>query len=980
MTDLYSGNSLENQYFEQYSDCKLYKPYDLDGDFKDNLSMNILHINIRSINKNIDEFKLYLANLKMYFSIIVITETWMDNEDDWTDFEWNNYDCFHTIRAGRRGGGVTVLTDRALGCSRLVNLCLVNDAVETCAVSFKLNNIYYAIVGVYRPPSSSISDFNHFFFNNINQRIISNSNSVILGDFNIDLLESSPSQAEDLFRDEFRSLHFMPIISVPTRVSGDSSTLIDHIWVNSLCPSQSGSIELPISDHFPIFVSYSNCFLRDDDLVEIGYRKIDNQRVNTMKSRLSTFCNTFSALQSTNIHDKCKIFCNAIDNIYNDCFPVRRKKISGKRYRCPWLTPSILRCIDRKHRLYREMRFGRIEPLHFRQYRNTTCALIKNAKMNYYRNKFESCMGDIKKTWKCINSLTRATVNKQRGFLIDEGGMSVSSDHEVANMFNNYFASIGRSISDSIPDTGVDPLSYVESNVNSFFLLSTDESEIISLVKSFKNKSCNIRSIPNAIYKEIVDVIAGSLSDLINQSYEAGEFPDNLKVGHVIPLHKKGSKNSKTNYRPISTIHTIGKIFEKSMYNRLVKFTQAFDLITANQFGFRQSFSTIDSILKFTNNIYNSLNARTNTIGISLDFQKAFDCLNHDILLGKMYKMGIRGTPLDWFKSYLTNRIQYCVINDKTSSAARISTGCPQGSILSSLLFLIYINDMYRCTNHLNFTHYADDTLIYYSHDDLATLASTTNDGLSDISTWLKSNKLLLNTNKSNYVLFTNRRSTPNLDIMIGDVPIERVASTKFLGIQIDEKLTFADHIQQTKSKLSRAAGIMHKVSQTIPISALRCIYSSLVLPHLTYGVEVWGKSSLSKLGQLQSIQNKCIKLLNSNASNLSITELYKVNKVMNIDNLHKYFTLKRFHKYRHNRNYFMQDQLDLFQIEHDHNTRFASNQNLSVSTINITKYKSSFIYQGTKYYNQISISNKNLNNYNFKKYLKDAIVNGQYI
>ena len=701
---------------------------------------------------------------------------------------------------------------------------------------------------------------------------------------------------------------------------------------------------------------------------------VSDENVSRMKTKVSNFCDNFSLYDDFDLHHKSEYFCNALNIFYNECFPKKRKRITMKRYKCPWLSSAILRCINTKHKLYRDMRAGRVQPSQYRQYRNITCSMINRAKDSFYIDKFNSCMGDIVRTWKCINSVVKeSSTGKQSKFIIEHDNLLVTDDLAVSNLFNTYFASIGKTISDSIPDTVVDPLQFVERNSNSLFLTPTHRLEIISIVNSFKNKPCNIDSIPNSIYKSLVEDFAGIISNLINVSFLNGEFPTIFKTARVIALHKKGNKNIMSNYRPISTINTIGKIFEKAMYERLMSFAERYELISKNQYGFRRNLSTTDSLLNFTNNIHNSLNSKGSTIGVSLDYKKAFDSIHHQILLNKLYKLGIRGTALDWFKSYLTDRKQYVVVNGKSSSISNVPTGCPQGSILSSILFLLYIDDMYKCTPYLKFTHYADDTLVYYTHDSIPSLVNIINSGLSDISIWLKTNKLLLNSEKSNYILFSNKKIIPNIRIAIDDHPIDRVKSTTFLGIVIDEKLNFADHIQATIKKMSRAAGIMYKLNTIVPKPSLKCLYSSLVYPHLTYGVEVWGGSSTSTLSRVKSLQSKCVGMLSG--PNSYIGDTYKQNTLMTFSNIHKYFTLIKFHKYIRNNNNSVVANLIHSQIDHNHNTRFIRNQNLTLPPINLSKFYSSFLYQGVMFYNQLPVNIKNLNVGPFKNYLRTSLV-----
>ena len=255
---------------------------------------------------------------------------------------------------------------------------------------------------------------------------------------------------------------------------------------------------------------------------------------------------------------------------------------------------------------------------------------------------------------------------------------------------------------------------------------------------SFSNKGCNKASIPNSLYKSIADSLSNSIASLVNESLLCGEFPDILKRARVVPIFKKGTATLCSNYRPISTLHFVSKVFEKVVKTRVSSYVNKYDLISVNQFEFQKSKSTIDAVLRFTNSLYESYNNKSNTIAIYLDFQKAFDSIDHGILLRKLYKLGIRGTCHSWFKSYLSNREQFVSVGGSESALLSIRSGVPQGSVLGPLLFILFINDMSACAPSLQFTHFADDTTVSYTNTDIGGVVDVANEGLRCIDVWLR--------------------------------------------------------------------------------------------------------------------------------------------------------------------------------------------------------------------------------------------------
>ena len=391
---------------------------------------------------------------------------------------------------------------------------------------------------------------------------------------------------------------------------------------------------------------------------------------------------------------------------------------------------------------------------------------------------------------------------------IDIDGNKESNPDIISEHFNNYFTSIAQNLASKIPPSNVNPLSFINHQPNTFVFFECCESEIVEIINQLKNNKCSLHEIPVHIYKRVADIIAPVIRDLINDSVSNGIFPDLLKTARVVPIHKSGSKQSTKNYRPISILPTFSKIFEKVMYRRLVSFFEKYDLFSPNQYGFRSKKSTTDAIIRFTDQCYTIINDHKTLLSIYLDFSKAFDTIDHTLLCKKLQSYGIRGMTNEWFRSYLHSRNQYVSIQGSRSNVKNLYCGVPQGSILGPLLFIIYINDMQNCT-HLKLIHYADDSTAYLSHDNIDTLCNTVNHELTKIDEWIKANKLSLNTDKTFYSLFTNKKINHIPDIIMRNHKISQSKSQKFLGVLVDEKLSFKEHINVVSNKISRATGVI---------------------------------------------------------------------------------------------------------------------------------------------------------------------------
>ena len=280
-------------------------------------------------------------------------------------------------------------------------------------------------------------------------------------------------------------------------------------------------------------------------------------------------------------------------------------------------------------------------------------------------------------------------------------------------------------------------------------------------------------------------------------SFLTGIIPTELKIALVTPIFKANDKEFYSNYRPISVLPCFSKILEKLMYNRILKCLNKHKLLFHSQYGFREKHSTNLAIMELVTKITQAIENKEYTIGVFLDLSKAFDTVNHNILLHKLEHYGIRGVALDWFKNYLSNRIQVVKYNSSRSDSLEIKCGVPQGSVLGPLLFLIYMNDIGKCSRLLSFISFADDTNLFLSHRDAYTLSNTMNQELKNITTWLSTNKLSLNVNKTHFMIFKtkNRTFSQRMSITIDGQQIEQVKYTKFLGLFIDEELSWKYHI-----------------------------------------------------------------------------------------------------------------------------------------------------------------------------------------
>ena len=302
--------------------------------------------------------------------------------------------------------------------------------------------------------------------------------------------------------------------------------------------------------------------------------------------------------------------------------------------------------------------------------------------------------------------------------------------------------------------------------------------------------------------KCISDSIAYPLAQVANLSFQQGIFPEELKIAAVTSLNKTKDPMMLNNYRPISLISVFAKILERLMYNRLLKFINKYQIFNKHQFGFRDKHSKFMALIILIENLVNAIDNGKCAVGIFLDFQKAFDTVDHCILLDKLYFYGIRGQAFEWFSSYLHNRQQLVNYCGCESDFITIKCGVPQGSILGPLLFLLYINDLPQVSEYFMPILFADDTNLFATGYSLNDIVSEINKEIANIYAWVKANKLSLNIDKTNFMLFTSKCVPRSINgIFIDENKIMEVTETKFLGVIIDCKLDWSPHITYISKK-----------------------------------------------------------------------------------------------------------------------------------------------------------------------------------
>ena len=934
------------------------------------IKFSIFHLNIRSLNKNNEELCQFMRTIHHEFDLIVLSEIWSFNASLYNNL-FPGYNFHYDLPSATSVGGVGIYVRNSLSYCIIDEFKMISTSeclVENLWIKVTKGCNEYIIGAVYRHPGYKINCFTEKLDNIFTQITKCNIPCFIVGDVNIDLKKFQSHQETKAYIDNLIINNFTPTVVMPTRITSKSATIIDHIYYTNNGKSNfrdsltAGNLWCDISDHLPNFL-----LLECDKSVKYSMENRPFIRLHSLKN-LERFRSLIDNIDWSNAYyysssnEAYSYFHEKIKDCYIKCFPEVRMSRKCARDKM-WITRGIKRSSNHKNKLYKKWVCSR-DPLDEKNYKSYLKVFKKvtlAAQMTYYKDKFDIRINTTKQLWINLNKVCSLNKNKTttciNKMIFDN--KEISEPSEICNKLNNYFCSIGTNLVQLLnPGGNIDFMKYTPySNKNSMFCSPVTPDEIVKIIQRLpNNKAPGMDGINSKILKVICNSISPPLAHIFNLSFTTGEVPELLKVAKVIPIYKKGERNQPGNYRPISLLSIFDKIMEKLMYKRLSDFLENNNILYEYQFGFRKNHSTSHAVMEVMDSIYQNWDNHDVTMGIFLDLQKAFDTVNHYILLKKLEIYGIRGIILKWFTSYLTNRRQYTVLQNYESEFECITYGVPQGSVLGPLLFLIYVNDIQYAITNAKIKLFADDTNVFFHSKDLVKLFTLANAGMLQLYDWFKVNKLSLNVDKTCYSVFgPNCKKDMALTLHINGKAIQNVTCCKYLGIMIDNDLKWKKHIDYVYNKLIKFVSIFYKIRTKVCNNILRMIYFAFVHSHLLYGVEVYANTTTNHLSKLITLNNKLLRILQNKSIKTHNSELYRTYFTLPLQLLHNFQILLFIHKYVHHRSKLPDVFSTYFEpnkVLHSHDTRQKNDFHMYAVQSEVGKKIIS--YKGTKLWNNL--------------------------
>ena len=851
--------------------------------------------NIRSLNKKrhlleaaTDEDKTIQA--------LCLSETWITTSKlDLLHVDgFKLASCF--CRSATEGGGVCILLKEEIDFNELqeISKMSVESIFEACAI--EVPNLNLILIQIYWPNSKRMPNI---FYNSLTkllqyiQKKFKKRKVVLGGDFNVNMLDKSTSSTYLL--DLMKSYNFKQCVKEATRIAKSSATCLDLVFINfELNRSHISTHEYDFSDHKGVFIQLPIDKGISNKTWYITKRKFSEKNIQNYKQELKLINFHDFINENQNVNENYDSFQNILITILNKCIPKQKIKIKYKPKKS-WLTTGLKISCKNKRLLKILVTTTENQTLlnNYKLYEKILKRTVKTSKRLNNIKRIKKSDNIIKTTWLIIKEQTNNLKHKNKiNIKLNIQNNILEDPKSVANSFNNFFLSVANDYTNSTPPGR----SVMEPTENSMYLSPVTPQEVYKLIKRLKNKrSFGHDELPPLLIRSCSYELTPIVTFLINQSFTEATVPDLLKISIIRPIYKKGDATDCTNYRPIALLPTFAKILETAMANRLYSYCEKYNIFSSSQHGFRKNCSTSLAVFKYISEILNIINNKKYAIGILLDMSKAYDRVLYDILLNKLYGVGVRGVAYQWFVSYLKNRVQ-CVeiehhdhssgdITKVRSKIGNVNKSIPQGSVLGGLLFLLYINDLPKIIEN-SCSLFADDISIVIPCENSSNLNTYLDTVLNTLVNWLNEHNLQLNFTKTKLLQFKPyQKQSLDIQYSFENKKLECVKSYPLLGINIDSNIDWKDHIAKICTKLSRFTYALYQLKKNTDVKTALTAYYAYAHSWLIYGIVLWG--NCVNTVNLFRLQKRCLRTIVNISPMTSCKPYFKQQKMLTLPSLY---------------------------------------------------------------------------------------------
>jgi Reverse transcriptase (RNA-dependent DNA polymerase)/Endonuclease-reverse transcriptase len=912
--------------------------------------------------------------------ILSLVETHVTSEILQQELEVEGYKLENCLSTSRHTGGIAIYIREDIKYKICANYNIgTNIWVIDIRISASAKNHIFLKV-LYHSPSASHSDFLKYFNEWIDELVDHKSRTIILGDFNIDISKSS--YYSNKLKSIINSSGMRQLVKTPTRVTHNSKTIIDLVLTNDyskveLVDNKEGQ---NISDHEMIFIKielkvYHKKELKGDQIIN-KRKRISEYDVD----RLNDILGETEWQMDSDVNRAAGEFVDNLVSAIDKVMPLQRVKVSNKRIINPWFNNKVLHMQRLKINSYIKAKATNSceDWLAYTNNRNNLVKSIRIEKRSYYDNRVAEVRNDPKEMWKVIKNImgnNNVNSSKKCTNITFNGKCS----QNPADSFNQYFVNSVNEIVDSIElPQKRDPTLVLQSQDN--VICASNEpklesfreltiGELKQIIRQQKNKKATDEGISTEIMKKTFATYGQALLNAINQSLSKGIFPEAWKVSTIIPIQKVQNTKKGEEYRPINMLPIYEKIIEKVVYKQLKDFVDINSVLCENQSGFRAKHSCETALQMLLTNWKEELDTNKIIVSVFLDFKRAFETIDRQILIQKLEMYGVTGNVLQWFKSYLSNRLQFTKYNDKISDKIENQHGVPQGSVIGPLLFIIYINDINKCMDNVLINLFADDTLISLAGYNLDEICMEINIQLAKLSQWLKLNKLQLNVIKTKCMILTSTQTvkdkvvencTNNSYIIIdGEMP-EFVKQFKYLGVIIDEHLKFTNHVNYIAKKISKKIGVLSRISPFVSPWVKILIYKTIIGPHFDYCSSLLWDIRKLDISLLQKLQNRGMRIVLGCNRYTRITDMLQLLQWTSVQQRIALNTLVIIFKINKG---LMPSYLDkTCKVKDVHQYKTRSENKLYLKGVNKSSTQKALFYSGIRLYNKLNENIRNIN------------------